>query len=199
MIKQRIEAILLAAGEPVSLQRLQVLFNESESPLSTTELRTLLEEMRADYTDHGFELTEVASGYTFQIRTDFAPWVSKFWQERPPRYSRVMLETLAIIVYRQPITRAEIEDIRGVTVNSTVIKTLQDHGWIRSVGHKDVPGKPELLATTKQFLDHFNLKSLEQLPALTDIENLVIDECSNQEPVENETQNHNENSKQHTY
>src|SRR5690554_4573769 len=119
--------------------------------------------------DRGYELVEVASGYRFQVRSEYAPWASRLWEERPQRYSRALLETLAIIAYRQPITRGEIEDIRGVAVSTNIVKTLMEREWIRVVGHKDVPGRPAMYATTRQFLDHFNLTSLAELPPLAEL------------------------------
>ena len=153
-----LEAWLLALGRPLSLERLGELFEEAERP-EPAQIRAALEVLRQSCEGRAFELKEVASGYRLQVREKFAPWVGRLWEERPQRYSRAMLETLALIAYRQPITRGEIEDIRGVAVNSQIIKTLQERDWIRVVGYRDVPGKPAMLATTKVFLDYFNLKS----------------------------------------
>ncbi|MFU8797639.1 MAG: SMC-Scp complex subunit ScpB [Gammaproteobacteria bacterium] len=163
-----IEGALMAAGEPLSLDRLQALFEENQQP-SKDELHNILAEIKIIYTDRAIALKELASGYCFQVKSDLSPWIGRLWEERPARYSRALLETLAIIAYRQPVTRAEVEDIRGVSVSSTIIKTLQDREWIRIVGHRDTPGKPSLWATTRQFLDYFNLKNLEELPPLVDI------------------------------
>jgi segregation and condensation protein B len=132
-------------------------------------IRVALAELQADYQDRGIELSEVASGYRIQVRSEYAEWINRLFDERPPRYSRALLETLAIIAYRQPLTRSEIEEIRGVGISSTIIKTLQEREWIRVVGHKDVPGHPELLATTREFLDYFNLKKLADLPSLSEL------------------------------
>lgn len=170
-LKHIVEAALLAAAEPLSLERLQSLFPEGSEP-ERGELRRAVAELDADYGDRGIEIREVASGFRIQVRDTFAPWVSRLWEERPTRYSRAMLETLAIIAYRQPCTRGEIEEIRGVSVNTTIIRTLQDRGWIRVVGHREVPGRPEMLATTRRFLDYFNLKSLDQLPTLMELRDL---------------------------
>lgn len=160
-----LEAFLFASGKPQSLERLYELFEEAERP-EPAVFKKALERLRQSCEGRAFELVEVASGYRLQVRETYAPWVGRLWEERPQRYSRAMLETLALIAYRQPITRGEIEDIRGVAVNSHIVKTLLEREWIRVVGHRDVPGKPAMLATTKAFLDHFNLKSLDQLPPL---------------------------------
>ncbi len=166
-----IEAALLTGGQPLSIDRLLALFDESERP-SRDDIRTCLETLREEWADRGVELAEVSSGYRFQARQSLAPWLSRLWEERRPRYSRALMETLALIAYRQPITRAEIEDVRGVAVSTHIIKTLLDRDWVRIVGHRDVPGRPALLGTTKQFLDQFNLKSLAELPPLAEISSL---------------------------
>ncbi|MFD1259229.1 SMC-Scp complex subunit ScpB [Entomomonas asaccharolytica] len=163
-----LEALLLAHNQPLTIDRIESLFDEEEKP-STAQIHEALQVLADNCQARAYELKEVASGYRLQVRSDFAPWVSRLWEEKPQRYSRALLETLALIAYRQPITRGEIEDIRGVAVNSQIIKTLQERDWIRVVGYKDVPGKPAMLATTKAFLDYFNLKSLEELPALSSI------------------------------
>ncbi len=167
-LEQILEAALMVAGQPLSIAELQKLFPEEERP-STQETRAVMQNLEQRYNDRGIHLKEVASGFQFQARTDLCPWLSKLWEEKPPRYSRAFLETLAIIAYRQPVTRAEIEDIRGVSVSSSIFKTLLEREWIRLVGYKEVPGKPAIYGTTKTFLDHFNLKSLRELPSLTDI------------------------------
>ena len=166
-----LEAFLLASGKPQSLERICELFDEAERPELAT-IRDALSILAASCQGRAFELKEVASGYRLQVREKFAPWVGRLWEERPQRYSRAMLETLALIAYRQPITRGEIEDIRGVAVNSQTVKTLLEREWIRVVGHRDVPGKPEMFATTKVFLDYFNLKGLEDLPTLAALRDL---------------------------
>ena len=160
-----LEAFLLASGKPQSLERLAELFEEAERP-SSVQLKKALDVLEKSCKGRAFELKEVASGYRLQVRERFAPWVGRLWEERPQRYSRALLETLALIAYRQPITRGEIEDIRGVAVNSQIVKTLLEREWIRVVGHRDVPGRPAMFATTRQFLDHFNLKNLDELPPL---------------------------------
>lgn len=163
-----LEALLLAAGKPLSLERLGELFDEVERP-DAVQLRAALEVLGQRCEGRAFELKEVASGYRLQVRERFAPWVGRLWEERPQRYSRALLETLALIAYRQPITRGEIEDIRGVQVSSQIIKTLQEREWIRVVGYREVPGRPAMLATTKAFLDHFNLSGLDGLPPLAEL------------------------------
>ncbi len=168
LLKQIIEAALMATGEPLTIDQIKALFDKQEQP-STEEIRNTLNELKADYEQRGIALNEIASGFCFQVNQNLAPWIQKLWQEKPPRYSRAVLETLAIIAYRQPITRAEIEAIRGVAVSTHIVKTLTDREWIRVVGERDVPGKPALYGTTKQFLDYFNLKSLEQLPTLMEL------------------------------
>jgi segregation and condensation protein B len=168
---QIIEGALLAAGRPLTVPQLADLFEEHERP-ENPAIREALKEVAERCEDRGFELQEVASGFRFQVRQSLSPWVARLWQERPQKYSRALLETLALIAYRQPITRGEIEEIRGVAVSSNIIKTLHEREWIRVVGHRDVPGRPAMYATTRQFLDYFNLKSLDQLPALAEIRDL---------------------------
>lgn len=163
-----LEAFLLASGKPQSLERLFELFEEAERP-DPDVFTQALELLRASCAGRAFELVEVASGYRLQIREDYAPWVGRLWEERPQRYSRALLETLALIAYRQPITRGEIEDVRGVAVNSNIVKTLLEREWVRIVGYREVPGRPAMFATTKAFLDHFNLKSLDELPPLAEL------------------------------
>lgn len=170
-LKHVIEAALLAAGEPLSVERIRNLYPEGAEPDKQT-VRAALEALAWDYRERGIEVKEVASGFRIQVRESLAPWVSRLWEERPPKYSRALLETLAIIAYRQPITRGEIEEVRGVSVSSQIMRTLQERGWVRVVGHRDVPGRPAILATTRQFLDYFNLKSLDQLPSLMAVRNL---------------------------
>lgn len=168
---QIFEGALLAAGKPLSVAQLAELFEEQERP-ANTEIREALKEVAARCDGRGFELQEVASGFRYQVRQSLSPWVARLWHERPQKYSRALLETLSLIAYRQPITRGEIEEIRGVAVSSNIIKTLHEREWIRVVGHRDVPGRPAMYATTRQFLDYFNLKSLDQLPALAEIRDL---------------------------
>ena len=163
-----LEAFLLASGKAQSLERLYELFEEAERP-EPGVFKKALEVLRKSCAGRAFELKEVASGYRLQIREDYAPWVGRLWEERPQRYSRALLETIALIAYRQPITRGEIEDVRGVAVNTNIIKTLLEREWVRIVGYREVPGKPAMFATTKAFLDHFNLKNLDELPSLAEL------------------------------
>ncbi|MDH4458126.1 MAG: SMC-Scp complex subunit ScpB [Nevskia sp.] len=166
-----IEALLLASDGPLSMEQL-VRFVGSEFNLGKRELREALALVDARFSGTASELREVAGGWRVQVRPEYAEWVGRLWQEKPPKYSRALLETLALIVYRQPITRGEIEDVRGVAVSSNILRTLSERGWIRELGVKDVPGRPALFGTTSQFLDDFNLKTLDQLPALPDVKDL---------------------------
>ena len=187
---QIIEGALLAAGKPMTVAQLGELFEEHERP-ETTDIRAALKEVAQRCDDRGFELQEVASGFRFQVRQSLSTWVGRLWHERPQKYSRALLETLSLIAYRQPITRGEIDEIRGVAVSSNIIKTLHEREWIRVVGHRDVPGRPAMYATTRQFLDYFNLKNLEQLPALSEIrdfETLTAELGFTDMPVEGEAE-----------
>lgn len=170
-IKKIIEAAILVAEGPLDRDGMLSLFDEEDRP-SKQDLGKYLEEIGEAYTDRGVVLKEVASGFRFQARPELGQWVSRLWQEKPPRYSRAILETLALVAYRQPITRGEIEEIRGVSVSSHIVKSLLERNWVRVVGHRDVPGRPAMFATTKQFLDYFDLKSLEDLPPLSEIRDL---------------------------
>jgi len=167
-IKYVIEAAMLASGRPLSLDKLQSLFGDDEPP-ARQDLRAAIMELQADYADRGTELVEVGSGFRIQIKAAMTHQLEKLWEERPPRYSRALLETLAIIVYRQPVTRGEIEDIRGVAVSTNIVRTLLERSWIKVVGHRDVPGKPAMFGTTKEFLDYFGLKKLDDLPPLSEL------------------------------
>ena len=171
-LQQIIEGALLAAGQPLTRERLQALFDGDESQPDKQEILAALEDIQADCMGRGYELVEVASGWRFQVRAETARWVNRLWEEKPQKYSRALLETLALIAYRQPITRGDIEEIRGVAVSSHIIKTLAEREWVRVVGHRDVPGRPALYATTRQFLDYFNLKSLDELPTLGDLQDI---------------------------
>ena len=181
-IKNIVEAVLLVASKPMTIRQMMLLFDEQERP-SEKLLRDALVELQRESMTRSIELKEVAGGFRLQTKQDYVPWLKKLFAERPPRYSRALLETLVLIAYRQPVTRAEIEAIRGVAVSSQIIKTLVEREWIKVVGHRDVPGKPSLLGTTKSFLDYFNLKSLDQLPNLeepedpmvTDVQTTVVD------------------------
>lgn len=167
-----LQALLLAAREPLSLERLLALFTDTERP-AREAVKQALQELQKEAEGSSQELVELASGYRYQIRSDYAAWVSRLWEEKPPRYSRALLETLALIAYRQPVTRGEIEEVRGVSVSSQIIRTLEDREWIRVVGHREVPGRPALYATTRHFLDYFNLQSLNALPPLDEIRELA--------------------------
>ena len=170
-VKMIIEGLLLAASRPLNLSEIAQVFDEDERP-DKKELKKIIEVIDADCSDRGFELQEVASGYRFQVKQELSSWVGKLWEERPPRYTRALLEILALIAYKQPITRGDIEEIRGVSVSPNIIRTLIDREWVRVVGHRDVPGRPAMFATTKTFLDYFNLKSLQDLPPLSEIKEL---------------------------
>jgi segregation and condensation protein B len=170
-LKNIIEAAILAAGEPLSIERLFTLFEEEQRP-EKKAMVTAIEALQADCEGRGIELRELATGYRYQARSEVSLWVSRLWDERAPRYSRALLETLALVAYRQPITRAEIEDIRGVAVSSSIMKTLLERSWVRIIGHRDVPGRPALYASTKEFLDYFNLKTLDELPTLGELKDL---------------------------
>lgn len=170
-VKMIVEGLLLAAGRPLTLDNIIQVFSADEKP-DRKELNLVMQSIVDDCNDRGFELKEVASGYRFQVKQDLSEWVAKLWEERPPRYTRALLETLALITYRQPITRGDIEEIRGVAVSSNIIRTLLDREWVRVVGHRDVPGRPAMFATTKQFLDYFNMKSLQELPPLSEVKEI---------------------------
>jgi segregation and condensation protein B len=163
-----VEATLFAAGKPLSTAQLREVFEEHERP-DPDAIKEAVDVLQARYQSTGLELVRVGSGYRFQVRQNLSEWVARLSEERPQRYSRALLETLALITYRQPITRGEIEEIRGVAVSSNIIKTLLERSWVRVVGHRDVPGRPAMYATTRQFLDYFNLKSLDQLPPLAEV------------------------------
>ena len=170
-LRNIIEGALLAAGRPLNVDELLALFGETERP-ERSEVKKALDALQEEFKERGIELKEVASGYRIQVRRELAPWISRLWEERPARYSRALLETLALVAYRQPITRGEIEDVRGVTVSTHIMRTLQDRGWVRIVGHRDVPGHPEMFGTTKEFLDYFSLKSLDELPTLAQLRDI---------------------------
>lgn len=171
LLQRIVEGALLAAGKPLTVDDLAALFEDDERP-AAADIRTALAAIAEQSTGRGFELREVASGFRFQVVQEVAPWIARLWEEKPQKYSRALLETLALIAYRQPITRGDIEDIRGVAVATNIIKTLLERDWVRVVGHKDVPGRPAMYATTRRFLDYFNLKNLDELPALADLRDL---------------------------
>lgn len=197
-LKRIIEGALLAAGKPMTVIQLEGLFEEDEIRPARDQIKAALEDIANELKGRGFELLQVASGYRFQVCDDLAPWIGRLWEEKPQKYSRALLETLALIAYRQPITRGDIEEIRGVAVSSNIIRTLMDRDWVRVVGHREVPGRPAMYATTKIFLDYFNLNSLDQLPPLAEIQDLdnltaelgleVVDDVSEKEILENSQQ-----------
>lgn len=170
-LRNIVEAALLAAGRPLDVEQIRALFDEYERP-SAADVRAAVAALAEEYAPRALQIVEVASGWRAQVRREYSEPVSRLWQERPARYSRALLETLALIAYRQPITRAEIEDVRGVAVNPNIIRTLVERGWIRVVGHREAPGRPELLGTTRDFLDYFSLRSLDQLPSLAELRDM---------------------------
>ncbi len=170
-LKNIIEAALLASAVPLKNEKLLELFTEDED-VSNDDILKALSILGEDCELRGIELKEVRSGFRLQVKQDYTEWVSKLWQERPSKYSRALLETLALVAYRQPITRSEVEQVRGVSVSSHIMKTLLERNWVKVVGHRDVPGKPGLYATTKEFLDYFNLKNLSELPPLSEIRDI---------------------------
>jgi len=171
LLKNILESAIFASPSPLSIDELLALFVDEEKP-SRQQVQSLIKELQDDYASRPLEIVQIASGYRFQVRAKFSPWISKLWQDKPPKLSRAMLETLAIIAYRQPVTRAEIEAIRGVVVSTQIIKALFDRDWIVVVGHREVPGRPALLATTREFLDAFSLKGLADLPPLAALRDL---------------------------
>jgi segregation and condensation protein B len=170
-IKKVIEAVLLAAGKPLSVDQLVAVFGDGEKP-ERSEVREVITALQEEYAERCLELVQVASGWRVQVRQEMEPWVSRLTEEKPARYTRALLETLALVAYRQPITRGEIEDIRGVSVSTSIMKTLQEREWVRIVGHRDVPGHPAMYGTTRQFLDYFNLKGLDDLPTLMELRDI---------------------------
>ena len=170
-LKQILEAVLFAADEPLNMNRLMSLFPEDNHP-GRDAIKQAIAAIQNDYANRSLELKQVGSGYRFQVKQEYAQWSAKLWEERPARYSRATMETLALVAYRQPITRGEIEEVRGVSVSSQIIKSLMEREWIKIVGHRDVPGKPALYATTREFLDYFNLKSLGELPSLAELRDI---------------------------
>ena len=170
-LKNILEAALLAAGRPLDLEQLELLFADGDPP-DRPALRQALQALEADYAGRGIELVQVGSGWRIQSRPALSPWVSRLWEERPSRYSRALLETLALVAYRQPITRGEIEEVRGVSISSSIMRTLLEREWVRVVGYRDVPGKPAMYGTTRKFLDYFGLKSLDELPTLSELRDI---------------------------
>ena len=173
-VKRIVEAALLAAGEALDVDRLTRLFGTEELLENPRQaVRDALAALDREASQRAYELVRVASGFRLQVRQEFSPWVNRLFEERPPRYSRALLETLALIVYRQPVTRGDIEEVRGVAVSASIMRTLLERGWIRAVGQRETPGRPTLYGTTRTFLDYFNLKSLEELPPLAEIQALI--------------------------
>ena len=170
LLKRILEAALMAADEPLSVDRLSKLFapGELDDESGRATIRDALTVLEEEAAERGYELKRVASGYRYQVRQELSEWVSRLWDEKPPRYSRALLETLALIAYKQPVTRGDIEQVRGVAVSQNIMRTLTERGWIRVVGQREVPGRPSLYGTTRAFLDYFDLKSLDQLPPLTE-------------------------------
>jgi len=202
-----LEALLFAADAPMNLDQLLTLFDE-DSCVDKKALKVAIETIQHECHNRSIELREIASGYRFQVKQDYADWASKLWEDKPAKYSRATLETLALIAYRQPITRAEIEEVRGVSVSSQIIKSMTERNWIKVVGHRDVPGKPALFATTKEFLDYFNLKSLEDLPSLAELRDIdainaelnlgLMDETLNSGDEQQDTDTSNEVAEEQT-
>ena len=171
-LKPILEALFAASDKPLSVNQLFELFVGDIDHPNKDEIRKAIEDLTGNYQQGGVELKQVASGYRLQVRAEFETWVTRLWEQKPPRYSRALMETLALIAYRQPITRGEIEDIRGVSVSTNIVRTLEERDWVKSLGHKEVPGRPTLYGTTREFLDYFNLKSLNELPTLAEIRDL---------------------------
>ncbi|MDA8562216.1 SMC-Scp complex subunit ScpB [Gammaproteobacteria bacterium] len=188
--QQIIEAALMVAGKPLTIHSIQKLFDENDKP-DTSFIKNILNKINENYSSRGVKLQEVSSGYQFQAKPELSPWLRKLWEEKPPKYSRAFLETLALIAYRQPVTRAEIEEIRGVTASSHIVKTLVEREWIKIMGHRDIPGKPALYGTTKDFLDYFNLQSLKDLPTLNELKDLDLQESKLQVQLNLDQQNIN--------
>lgn len=186
-LQRIIEALLLASEQPLSVDRILGLFEEDQRP-SKAEVKQAIEALQSSLEGRAVELREVGNGWRLQTRQDYAGWVAKLWEEKPPRYSRALLETLALVCYRQPISRAEIEDVRGVSLSQSILKTLMERNWVRIVGYREVPGRPALFGTTKDFLDDFNIRSLEELPSLPEMRDLdalaaALDKLQGVEPT----------------
>ena len=170
-LKNIIEAALMASGKPLSIKLLLILFEEDARP-DKREVLEVLQQLQDDYEGRGVEIVEVASGWRLQVRQELSTWINRLWEEKPARYSRALLETMALIAYRQPFTRGEIEEIRGVAVSSNIMKTLQEREWVRMLGHRDVPGRPAMYGTSRKFLDYFGLKALDEMPTLMELKEL---------------------------
>ena len=193
-----VEAALLAAGKPLSLERLLLLFADDEQP-HRQEIVEVLAQLQQRYQQRGVDVVEVSTGWRIQVRKEYSSWISRLWDEKPARYSRALLETLSLIAYRQPLTRGEIEDVRGVAVSTNIIKTLSEREWIRVVGKRDVPGRPSLYATTREFLDYFGLKGLDELPPLAEIRefDVINPELDLQDPETRQSADAQDESQQH--
>ncbi|MBT3348183.1 MAG: SMC-Scp complex subunit ScpB [Thiotrichales bacterium] len=170
-LKNIVEGALMAAGRPLNIKSLKALFEENSQP-ERGEILAVLQELQQESQGRGYEVVEVASGWRMQVRQGISTWINRLWDEKPARYSKALLETMALITYRQPITRGEIEEIRGVAVSSNIMKTLHEREWIRMLGHRDVPGRPAMYGTSKKFLDYFGLKTLEEMPTLMEIKEI---------------------------
>ncbi len=188
-----IEGALMSYSNPLNIKNIKSLFEKGAEP-DTKQIKKAISDLKQHYTNRGVELVEVASGWRFQVPDELSTWVGRLWEEKPPRYSRALLETLALIAYRQPITRGEIEDVRGVAVSSNIVRTLLEREWIRVLGHKEVPGRPAMYGTTKTFLDDFSLKNLDELPSLMELKDLGYSD-KEETPIEtkqlNKTNNNN--------
>lgn len=171
-IKKILEAALMAVDKPLTIAQLHALFVNEEEPVASDQVKEALNTLQGEYDDRGVSIVEVASGFRVQIDQEISPWISLLFEERAPKYTRALLETLALVAYRQPITRSEIEEVRGVSVSTNIIKTLLEREWVRVVGHKEVPGRPAMYATTKEFLDYFNLRRIDELPPLSELKDL---------------------------
>lgn len=197
-LQRVIEALLLASEQPLSVDRILAVFEEDQRP-SKADVKQAIETLQASLEGRAVELREVGNGWRLQTRQDYAGWVAKLWEEKPPRYSRALLETLALVCYRQPISRAEIEDVRGVSLSQSILKTLMERNWVRVVGYREVPGRPALFGTTKDFLDDFNIRSLEDLPSLPEMRDLdalaaALDKLQGVEPTADAVANEEEAS-----
>lgn len=191
-IKTIVEAALMAAGRPLSIDQLQAVFGDFSRP-ERQEIRNAVKALQEDYEGRAMEIKEVASGFRVQVRTRHTEYISRLWDERPPRYSRALMETLALIAYRQPITRGEIEEVRGVSVSTNIVRTLLERNWVRVVGHRDVPGRPAMFGTTREFLDYFGLRKLDELPSLRDLQDIEDLSVQLELPTEGEQASDNNN------
>ncbi len=192
-IKNIVEAALMAVDKPLSVAQLHKLFAKDDDAVERTDVTRALVDLQAEYASRGVSIVEVASGFRVQIDQEVSPWISRLFDERPPRYTRALLETLALVAYRQPITRTEIEEVRGVSVSTNIIKTLLEREWVRVVGHKEVPGRPAMYATTKEFLDYFNLRRIDELPPLSELADLDTISSQLEIPLSGDSEGGDEN------